>query len=92
MAACRSLVRQCVINLRSSRPLSHSLRQLPRCNPLSRSYATSVAAAELRFGQPLHETHPHILSAGERLSLSVSLSLVYFADRLLCSYSRNNRP
>ncbi|KAF2468477.1 xaa-Pro aminopeptidase-like protein [Lindgomyces ingoldianus] len=25
----------------------------------------SVSAAELRFGQPLHETHPHLLKAGE---------------------------
>jgi intermediate cleaving peptidase 55 len=66
MAACRSLVRQCAVHLRSSRPLSHSLRQLPRFN-LPRSYATSVAAAELKFGQPLHETHPHILSPGERV-------------------------
>ncbi|KAF1845096.1 xaa-Pro aminopeptidase-like protein [Cucurbitaria berberidis CBS 394.84] len=29
-----------------------------------RGYA-SVPAAELRFGQPLHETHPHLLKAGE---------------------------
>ena len=32
---------------------------------LRRSYA-SVSAADLRFGQPVHETHPHILAAGER--------------------------
>ena len=25
-----------------------------------------VSAAELQFGQPLHETHPHLLKAGER--------------------------
>ena len=25
----------------------------------------NVPAAELRFGQPLHETHPHLLKAGE---------------------------
>ncbi|KAI9848002.1 MAG: hypothetical protein M1838_000674 [Thelocarpon superellum] len=29
-----------------------------------RCYAT-VSAAELQFGQPLHETHPHLLKAGE---------------------------
>ncbi|KAL9113820.1 MAG: hypothetical protein Q9187_007558 [Circinaria calcarea] len=29
-----------------------------------RSYA-SVSAAELQFGQPVHETHPHLLKAGE---------------------------
>ena len=37
--------------------------QLPR-----RSYATEVSAAELTFGQPLHETHPHLLGPGERTS------------------------
>jgi intermediate cleaving peptidase 55 len=35
-----------------------------------RRYATdtaplSVPAAQLRFGQPLHETHPHLLKPGE---------------------------
>ena len=30
-----------------------------------RKYA-SISAAELQFGQPLHETHPHLLKAGER--------------------------
>lgn len=29
-----------------------------------RSYA-SVSAADLQFGQPVHETHPHLLKAGE---------------------------
>lgn len=31
----------------------------------NRSYA-SVSAGELRFGQPVNETHPHLLKAGER--------------------------
>ena len=26
---------------------------------------TEVSAAELTFGQPLHETHPHLIEAGE---------------------------
>lgn len=30
------------------------------------SSAAAVSAADLRFGQPVHETHPHILQAGER--------------------------
>ena len=34
--------------------------------PTSRRGFASVSAAELRFGQPVHETHPHILRAGER--------------------------
>lgn len=43
-------------------------RQHVRARRLSaplRQYA-SISAAELQFGQPLHETHPHILKAGER--------------------------
>lgn len=36
----------------------------PTCPP-QRAYAT-VSAAELQFGQPIHETHPHLLRAGER--------------------------
>lgn len=31
-----------------------------------RTYAT-VSAAELQFGQPVHETHPHLLRAGESM-------------------------
>ncbi|KFY29196.1 hypothetical protein V493_02498 [Pseudogymnoascus sp. VKM F-4281 (FW-2241)] len=39
--------------------LSHRGQLQPR-----RGYA-SVSAAECQFGQPVHETHPHILAAGE---------------------------
>jgi hypothetical protein len=31
-----------------------------------RGYATTyVSAADLQFGQPVHETHPHVLKSGE---------------------------
>jgi hypothetical protein len=49
----------------------HAARQIPRlaARPANtRTYAAAAAAvpaAELRFGQPLHETHPHLLKAGE---------------------------
>jgi intermediate cleaving peptidase 55 len=33
----------------------------------ARSYAT-ISASDLQFGQPVHETHPHILKAGESMS------------------------
>jgi hypothetical protein len=36
----------------------------PQLTP--RRYHASVSAAELQFGQPLYETHPHLLKAGER--------------------------
>ncbi|KAL8799157.1 MAG: hypothetical protein Q9182_006094 [Xanthomendoza sp. 2 TL-2023] len=43
----------------------------------SRSYA-SVSAADLRFGQPLHETHPHLLKAGE---LTPGITALEYAQR-----------
>ncbi|KAH7239184.1 peptidase M24, structural domain-containing protein [Fusarium tricinctum] len=42
-----------------------------------RTYA-SVSAAELRFGQPVHETHPHILKAGE---ITPGITAQEYADR-----------
>ncbi|KAJ5928315.1 hypothetical protein N7466_007271 [Penicillium verhagenii] len=67
MATCRSLARQCALQLRRTPRFSRSSYQtLGRIHvPLRRAYATSVGAAELKFGQPLHETHPHLLSPGE---------------------------
>ena len=32
----------------------------------SHTYAT-VSAADLEFGQPVHETHPHLLRVGESM-------------------------
>ncbi|KPM42533.1 Intermediate cleaving peptidase 55 [Neonectria ditissima] len=42
-----------------------------------RCYA-SVSAAELRFGQPVYETHPHILQPGE---LTPGITAQEYADR-----------
>ena len=69
MAGCRWVARQCARQLRSplrlsyARTVGHSAAR--GSIPARRTYATSVAAAELQFGQPLHETHPHLLSPGE---------------------------
>lgn len=49
----------------------------PRCSTLLRPYA-SVSAVELRFGQPLHETHPHLLKAGE---LTPGITALEYAQR-----------
>lgn len=50
--------------LNSRQALSKSIpRTRPTYSP-SRSYA-SIPAEELQFGQPVHETHPHLLRAGE---------------------------
>ncbi|CAF9922164.1 hypothetical protein IMSHALPRED_005600 [Imshaugia aleurites] len=42
-----------------------------------RQYA-SVSAAKLQFGQPLHETHPHLLKAGE---LTPGITALEYAQR-----------
>ncbi|KAI4097760.1 MAG: hypothetical protein LQ344_000032 [Seirophora lacunosa] len=42
-----------------------------------RSYA-SLSAAELQFGQPLHETHPHLLKPGE---LTPGITALEYAQR-----------
>ncbi|KAI1373453.1 aminopeptidase-like protein [Hypoxylon crocopeplum] len=47
------------------------LKQLPdgidvRCSSRSaRTYSTIIPASDLLFGQPVHETHPHLLVPGE---------------------------
>ncbi|KAG5917881.1 hypothetical protein E4U42_007085 [Claviceps africana] len=42
------------------------------------STASGVPAADIRFGQPVHETHPHILKAGE---LTPGITAQEYADR-----------
>ncbi|KAJ4858626.1 metallopeptidase family m24 domain-containing protein [Trichoderma breve] len=41
-------------------------------------YSSLVSAANLQFGQPVHETHPHILKAGE---VTPGISAQEYADR-----------
>ncbi|KAI9877181.1 MAG: hypothetical protein M1830_004616 [Pleopsidium flavum] len=54
-----------------SRPFKNQRCRLHNClgsgavTVSSRRSYVSVSAAELRFGQPVHETHPHLLKAGE---------------------------
>ena len=45
---------------------------------ITRRAYTSFNAAELTFGQPVHETHPHLLSVGE---LTPGISAQEYADR-----------
>ena len=57
----------CALDLRNSVYSKCSLRHRP--------YA-SLSASNLQFGQPLHETHPHLLQTGEReIVLSASSSV-----------------
>ncbi|PHH74003.1 hypothetical protein CDD80_3424 [Ophiocordyceps camponoti-rufipedis] len=48
-----------------------------------RSLATSGSGSgfDLRFGQPVHETHPHVLKAGERNAVTPGISAHEYADR-----------
>ncbi|EFX01520.1 metallopeptidase [Grosmannia clavigera kw1407] len=60
--------RPCSAQFHQSRLISsapcHPRRKGSCARPSHRSYA-SVSAADLLFGQPVHETHPHLLEAGE---------------------------
>ena len=62
----RPLARQHIAN--GSSPASSA----PLARPSVRRLATVAEAADLQFGQPVHETHPHILEAGERASFPSS--------------------
>jgi hypothetical protein len=86
MRSCRTILRavsrpQPVLN----RPRLSCLPQIPR--------RTVVSAADLQFGQPLHETHPHLIAPGDcnppwtqTLLSSHVLTLLPSSDpRYLCS-------
>lgn len=56
-------------SFRSSRPrcqaeVSSAATKCHTTYQPQRAYA-SISASELQFGQPVHETHPHLLDAGE---------------------------
>ncbi|KAJ5090147.1 hypothetical protein N7532_008831 [Penicillium argentinense] len=78
--ACRSLARQCARLRPSSRPSTLPVQRLSllRGPAPRRNYATSVFAADLKFGQPLHETHPHLLDPGE---LTPGITALEYAQR-----------
>ncbi|XHG08589.1 hypothetical protein AWENTII_011683 [Aspergillus wentii] len=87
MSSCKSLARQWPRYLRRSSPRLRScnqqlLQQHLQSNRLSlptrRTYASSISAADLKFGQPLHETHPHILNPGE---LTPGITALEYAQR-----------
>lgn len=72
--------RRLVLQERSRRTYATQKRPLINNSPRvlsSRSYA-SIFARELSFGQPLHETHPHLLEAGE---ITPGISAQQYSDR-----------
>ncbi|KAI4236616.1 MAG: hypothetical protein LQ352_007987, partial [Teloschistes flavicans] len=72
-----ALRRTSTLIFRRSRPSpSHWIANGHGAFPL-RSYA-SVAAADLQFGQPVHETHAHLLKAGE---ITPGITALEYAQR-----------
>lgn len=71
-----ALGRQLRSTARKQGPWS-SVHRFPRTSEglPHRSYA-SLSAAEFQFGQPLHETHPHLLKPGERTDPSSQLRVM----------------
>lgn len=69
-----------------SRPLKRSLISSFRHRtsaPIPQARCVSTAASDLEFGQPLHETHPHLLKAGERaFGILISLYAELLAEAL----------
>ncbi|KAL9601825.1 MAG: hypothetical protein Q9179_002743 [Wetmoreana sp. 5 TL-2023] len=59
-------------------PLSYSHCHLPRIGLLQSSSYASVSAADIQFGQPVHETHPHLLKPGE---LTPGITAAEYAQR-----------
>ncbi|KAH0491590.1 hypothetical protein TgHK011_003015 [Trichoderma gracile] len=66
------------------RSISQAISHINRSSPSSyifsprRCYSSVISAADLQFGQPVHETHPHILKAGE---ITPGISAQEYADR-----------
>jgi hypothetical protein len=58
MRSCRTLLRAV------SRPQPALTRSRPSCLAQV-SRRTLISAADLQFGQPLHETHPHLIAPGD---------------------------
>ncbi|GES64356.1 xaa-pro dipeptidase app [Aspergillus terreus] len=80
MSIAKSVARQWPRYLRRSSPrvALPCVRSIPERAPALRRAYASISAAELKFGQPLHETHPHILNPGE---LTPGITALEYAHR-----------
>jgi intermediate cleaving peptidase 55 len=70
--------------------VTHPITQSSRRFSTRRSYSTVVPASTLLFGQPVHETHPHLLAPGE---LTPGITAQEYHDRrsrLLASLPANS--
>lgn len=81
-----SVSRSITLSRPLTKPLLSSLRHRTSA-PTSQAKFVSTAASDLEFGQPIHETHPHLLKAGER-KLVILISL--YAELLLRPSSKSH--
>lgn len=83
------------IQARSTRPTISSLGSTCRATGLPRRTYATISAAELEFGQPVHETHPHLLREGESMyhtcGLSTKALLIGSCQSLQESRHKNTR-
>ncbi|KAL5336650.1 peptidase M24, structural domain-containing protein [Aspergillus crustosus] len=93
MATCKSLfARQWPRYLRRSIPvatLPKLSQRVAQTQPIIRRGYASISAAELKFGQPLHETHPHLLEPGELTSGITALEYAQRRSRLANKLPKN---
>ncbi|KAF4497457.1 xaa-Pro aminopeptidase [Fusarium agapanthi] len=66
------------ISTASTATRTTACRALPLDTPASRRAYAVVSAADLRFGQPVYETHPHILKPNE---ITQGITAQEYADR-----------
>ncbi|KAE8151371.1 xaa-pro dipeptidase app [Aspergillus avenaceus] len=80
MSSCKLFARQLPRYLRPTSCIAHISINRPalQTRPVLRRGYASISAAELKFGQPLHETHPHILNPGE---LTPGITALEYAQR-----------
>ena len=94
--SCRVLMSSSV-GFRTVRPLLRTrwrpiVRQSATTTIRHRRWIQSVSAADLKFGQPLHETHPHLLEPGERKVPYLKILDVIVCSEFDYSYARDSSP
>ena len=83
---------------RYSKPLCSTFQLLNLCRQAryvpnlcqSRLISSYINAADLRFGQPLHETHPHLLQPGEGRDNRYFRAGRCSTDDLMSSHTRHH--
>lgn len=98
MQTLRTSMQSCAHTLKNCVRATAIYAAAPRCrtlierrdSPTQHRFYASVSAAELQFGQPLRETHPHLLKPGERTWCPLR-SPKKSCLRHICSHARHHR-